>query len=247
MSAMADAAPDGLRGERSGPVLRLALARPAKRNALCAPLVEALLRQLAAARGDGTRLAVLEGEGVNFSAGFDFEGYASQSEGDLVLRFVRLQQLLHAVRHAPFDTMALAHGRNFGAGADLFAACARRVAAPGTTFRMPGLRFGLVLGTRVFARRVGAERARRVLESSRTFSAEEALAWGFVEAIVPREGWAEAVREAEAQAQALASDAAERLFALTTPDTRDADLAELVRSAAAPGLKERIAAYLAER
>ena len=52
---------------------------------------------------------------------------------------------------------------------------------------------------------------------------------------------------AAAAAETLAPEAARTLYALTTPDHRDADLAELARSAAEPGLKMRIAAYLSKR
>jgi len=75
-----------------------------------------------------------------------------------VLRFVRIEMLLQAVATSPARTVALAHGKVFGAGADLFACCHHRIAAAGTTFRMPGLKFGLMLGTRRFAasvRRLG--------------------------------------------------------------------------------------------
>src|SRR5688572_33135990 len=162
--------------ERRGTTLFLTLDRPGKMNALSATLVEALLAAVNGAYADGTRLLVLRGNGKNFSAGFDMGGYESQSEGDLLLRFVRIEQLLQAVRHAPFDTLVLAHGKNFGAGVDLVCACARRVASPEATFRMPGLKFGLVLGTRLFAQRVGAERARQVLQVSQTFNTVDGLA-----------------------------------------------------------------------
>lgn len=231
---------------RDGTTLTLTLNRPEKMNALSATLVEALAREVEAAHHDGTRLLVLRGNGRNFSAGFDFGGYEAQSEGDLVLRFIRLEQLLQAVNHAPFDTLALAHGRNFGAGVDLVGSCARRVATGDATFRMPGLRFGLVLGSRVFATRVGAARARDVLQSSRTFSAEEGAAWGFVTALAAQESWAGMVDQAAKAAADLSPHAAARLFAVTTDAShRDADLAELVRSASVPGLKERIGQYLA--
>lgn len=236
-----------LTAERADGVLTLTLDRPEKMNALSPVMVEALLEAVEAAASDGTRLMVLRGNGKNFSAGFDFTGYESQTEGDLVLRFVRIAQLLEAVEHAPFDTLALAHGRNFGAGVDLVGACARRVLAPESTYRMPGLRFGLVLGSRTFARRVGPARARDVLQASRTFGAEEALRWGFATAVEPQDRWSAVVQAAREEAAHLPPEASERLFRLTGEDTRDADLALLARSAAAPGLKERIAAYLAAR
>lgn len=235
----------GLHAERRGTTLLLTLDRSEKMNALSAALVEALLAEVGAACRDGTRLLVLRGNGKNFSAGFDMGGFESQSEGDLVLRFIRIEQLLQAVRYAPFDTLALAHGRNFGAGVDLVCACARRVATADATFRMPGLRFGLVLGSRLFAERVGIDRARHVLQASQTFPASEAKAWGFLTDVVPQPQWGAAIDEAEKAAASLSPEAAARLFRVTgREDHRDADLAELARSAAEPGLKQRIAAYL---
>ena len=233
--------------ERRGTTLILTLDRPEKMNALSATLVEALLAEVENACRDGTRLLVLRGNGKNFSAGFDMGGYETQSEGDLVLRFIRIEQLLQAVRHAPFDTLVLAHGRNFGAGVDLICACARRVATADATFRMPGLRFGLVLGTRLFAERVGDTRARQVLHVSQTFAAPDASAWGFLTDVVAQDQWTAVVDEAGKAAAALPPEAAARLFRVTSPDHRDADLAELVRSAAVPGIKQRIAAYLGSK
>ena len=247
MSAVS-AATRELAVERRGTTVLLTLDRADKMNALSATLVEALLAEVNAAYRDGTRLVVLRGNGKNFSAGFDMGGYESQSEGDLVLRFIRIEQLLQAVRYAPFDTLALAHGRNFGAGVDLICACARRIAAPETTFRMPGLRFGLVLGSRLFAERVGTDRARHVLQESQTFAAPDAHAWGFLTEIAAQDQWPSAIARAGEAAAALSPEAAARLFRVMAPaDHRDADLAELVRSAAEPGLKQRITAYLGSK
>jgi enoyl-CoA hydratase/carnithine racemase len=159
------------------------------------------------------------------------------------LRFVRIECLLQAIAHAPFETMALAHGQNFGAGVDLIAACTQRLADPNARFLMPGLRFGLVLGTRRYAALVGATRARRVLNDGINFSAEEALRDGFVTALTPTDAWDEVTRQAGDMTSRLLPETAARLLAVTATETRDADLAELVRSAATPGIKERIRAY----
>jgi enoyl-CoA hydratase/carnithine racemase len=233
--------------ERRDSTLVLTLDRPEKLNALSATLVESLLAEVNTAYCDGTRLLVLRGNGKCFSAGFDMGEYEAQSEGDLVLRFIRIEQLLQAVRHAPFDTLALVHGRNFGAGVDLVCACARRIATPEATFRMPGLRFGLVLGSRLFAERVGSERARHVLQQSQTFAAPEAHAWGFLTEVAAQDQWPAAIERAGEAAAALSPEAATRLYRVTTPDDRDANLAELVRSAAEPGIKQRITAYLGSK
>ncbi len=148
---------DELLKARSGETLTLTLNRPDKMNALSAPwsMRSSTPWERRPATGPGSSCSRA---GRNFSAGFDFGGYEDQSEGDLLLRFVRIEQLLQALAHAPFDTLALAHGRNFGAGVDVVCACGRRVGDPAATFRMPGLSFGLVLGTRRYAIASGAPR-----------------------------------------------------------------------------------------
>jgi len=225
----------------------LTLARPEKMNALSADLVEALLAALDEAEAQGARLVVLKGEGKNFSAGFDFGDWQAQSEGDLLLRFVRIEMLLQRLAAMPCLTVALAHGRNFGAGVDLFGACKWRVGAPDATFRMPGLKFGLVLGTRRYASLVGAERARAVLEQAAAFGAEEALRDGFASRLAAPQEWPDIERQALETASALDCDSRVQLYAALSAETPDADLARLVRSAARPGLKARIEAYLQAR
>ncbi len=142
---------DPLLIQQAGAVIELVLNRPDKANALDAGLVEALLVAVARAANSGARLLALRGEGRHFCAGFDFSDLDQQSDGDLLHRFVRIEQLLQALHHAPLTTLALCHGSALGAGADLVAACDWRIAAPTTRFRMPGMRFGIVLGTRRLA------------------------------------------------------------------------------------------------
>lgn len=226
--------------ERAGGVRTLTLNRPEKMNALSASLVEALLDEIASAETGDTRLLVLQGAGRNFSAGFDFSNFEEQSDSELLLRFIRIEQLLQRIYHAPFDTLALAHGRNFGAGVDVICSCARRVCEHEASFQMPGLKFGIVLGTRRYAARVGQTLARRILQDGIAFGASEALAAGFLTRILDRNDWPAEVASAAHSAELLSADTQARLFALTSVDTRDADLAELVRSAAEPGLKARI-------
>lgn len=242
---MSPGASDGLLVSRHGPRTTLTLSRPDRVNALDARLVEALLAALQAARSDGTRLLEIRGAGRGFSAGFDFGGLDAQSDGDLVLRFIRLEQMLHAVWSAPFVTMALAHGPCFGAAADLVAACRIRVAAPDAQFRMPGLRFGVALGTRRLAHLVGADAACALLTTSRVFDADEALRIGFLTTVREPEAWPALVEQAAMDASVLSEQSLARMLQLTRPDTGEADLSALVTSIAQPGLKQRIRDYLA--
>ena len=220
------------------------LNRPAKRNALSSELVEALLDSVERAHEARARLLVFRGAGANLSAGFDFTDVESESEGDLLRRFVRIETLLATVAASPAMTLALAHGRNFGAGVDLFGACRARIAAPESTFRMPGLLFGLVLGTRRFGEIVGAAKAQTILQSAATFDATEAREMGFVHRVAAPEDWSDAVAQSATAASACDDASRAALFKATSHEQADADLAALVRSAARPGLKARIATYL---
>lgn len=228
---------------REGNVTRLTLVRSAKAKALSAALVEALIDAVNRAASDGTRLLVLDGEGSHFCAGFDFTDYEQASDGDLALRFMRVETLLQVLYYAPFETLALAHGRVFGAGADIVASCSERIATPDAAFLMPGLRFGVVLGTRRFAARVGEDRAREILSSSRSFGAEEAHRIDFLTAVEPRERWDEIVAAAARRAEVLSPEASHALRDATRRDTAAEDMAALALSVSAPGLRERIRAF----
>lgn len=228
---------------RTDGVTRITLNRPEKANALDEAMVSALLDALAAAQTDGTRLLILDAAGRHFCAGFDLGGLDDCSDGDLLLRFVRVETALQTLYHLPFPTLALAKGRAMGAGADLFAACSRRVATAGTQFRMPGLAFGILLGTRRLATRIGADAARRIQNETRTFDAAEARALGFATDIAEEPDWTPIVDTAAAAANTLAPEATAALFRATAPDTRAEDMADLVASASNPGFKQRIQAY----
>ena len=89
-----------VRRERT--LTRLKLNRLAKANALDAQLVEELHGATDEALADGTRLLVIESAGTNFSAGFDFSGVLDGSEAEILWRFVRIEQLLQRLFHAPF-------------------------------------------------------------------------------------------------------------------------------------------------
>ena len=231
--------------EKDGAHKKVRFNRPEARNALNPSVVERMLDILVESESDGTRLLELSGEGRNFCAGFDLSDLDSQSEGDLLLRFVRVEQMLQAVHHAPFHTLALAHGKVIGAGADLTLACRTRIAAPGTVFEMPGAGFGLILGTRRLGAAVGNDVALDLL--SGPFEAEKARASGFVQDIADQQSWFAISARTLALATRLAPETEKTLLGALRTDTRGQDLADLVASAARPGIKQRIAAYAESR
>lgn len=219
--------------------------RPEKANALDAATAAKLHEAVRVAVDERSSFA-LASTGAVFCGGFDFTGVEQESEGDLMLRFARIELLLQAVSAAPVASFALVNGAAFGAGADLAAACTYRIGTARAKFRFPGFRFGVALGTRRLVNIVGTDRARAILLENRTLSAKEAMEVGLLTHLV---GELELISTAEgllAHHAGLSSSAAACLLRVTGRDTTDADLADLILSLAPTGLHERIARYRAD-
>ena len=232
-----------LKVERRGGATYLLINRPERANALDAALVERLIEALQIAARDGTRLVVIRGKGKSFCSGFDLTSVDSESDGDLALRFIRIEQLLQLLYHYPINTVAIAHGRVYGAGADLFCACNHRICAPETTFSFPGVRFGVLLGTRRLASRVGNDAAAALVIEGREFNATEAGEVGLATAQLPEEACDEAVQGFEQSLGWITPQATQSVLHCLRTDTREADMASLVSSVADPGFKDRVCAY----
>lgn len=226
-------------------VLSVVLSRPDKANALSDEMANGVIDAMDRARRDKVSAIVLKGEGRHFCAGFDFGDFEALSDGDLVLRFIRAEEMLQAVFHAPAPVLALVQGRAMGAGADLAAAAMKVVATPAARFQMPGPRFGVVLGTRRLAYRIGAVRARQIQIVNRPVDAEEGHSLGLIDALADQDDWADVEAEFVKAYRTLDLETARALAEVTRPDTRDVDMAALARSVAKPGIKERIAAFRA--
>ena len=223
--------------EHQAGVTLLRLQRPERGNALGPMLVEGLISAASEAFANASvHTLVLQGEGRHFCTGLDLSDLATLSDADLLLRLVRIETLLAMLWHAPIRTVAQAKGRTWGAGADLLVACEQRLVGSDTTLRFPGAQFGLVLGTRRLAERIGADAARALVLEGGELDATQALALGL------------ASRITDTLALALlrtSGDTGRAVRAASRSDLRDADLAALVRAAAVPGLQQRITQYRA--
>lgn len=220
----------------------LELNQPARGNALSGGMVRALRSELANLfLGQDFDTVVISGAGRNLCTGFDLDGIEEQSDGDVLQRFVEIELLLSDLWHAPIRTVAFAKGRTWGAGADIFAACDFRIAHADATFRFPGAGFGIVLGTRRLCERVGDTAARRWVSGNEEIIAEDAVSAGLATELTGLDV-AEWVASGLPKSR-VTRDVLDDLYRASRMDFRDKDLAHLVRSAAAPGLRDRIVAY----
>jgi enoyl-CoA hydratase/carnithine racemase len=228
-----------------GRVVELRLNKPDVGNAFSLALVEELLEALDTIDPQACDTIVFRGEGKGFCGGLDLSGMEAESDATLFWRLTRIELLLQRVASMPQETVALAHRFAFGAGGDLFAACRRRIAAPGTKFAFPGVRFGIALGTGRLSRRVGPDTARQLLASTTPITMERALETGLAQEECAIEDWPAMIEKMATAKSSLDARMAQIVADRLNPGKDDEDMAALVRSACEPGLKERIGNYAA--
>jgi enoyl-CoA hydratase/carnithine racemase len=191
-----------LRVERDGPIGRMVLDNPERRNAISGEMWRAIPRAMADFDADrAVRCVVVRGEGaVAFAAGADiseFEKNRSSEEG--VRAYEQAVQAAHrAIEDSPKPVIALIHGFCIGGGLATALSCDLRYAAPASQFAIPAARLGLaygVTGTSRLVATVGHAAAREIMFTARRYSAEEALAMGLVNRVLPEGQLDEYVRK----------------------------------------------------
>ena len=105
------------------------------------------------------------------------------------------------------------------------------------------MRFGVILGTRRLARRIGAGRARAIQTESRLIKAAEAFEIGLIDGFLAADKWPAEMSTFTEKMQTLDAETVMALAKATAIDTRDADMAALAHSVMRPGIKQRIADF----
>jgi methylglutaconyl-CoA hydratase len=174
--------------ERDGPVLRVTLARPERRNAFDAELIA----ELAEAFVDvgRARVIVLAGEGKSFSAGADVEwlrASADLSYDENVADANALRHMLEAIDRCPAPVVARVQGHALGGGCGLVACADLVVAAPDAVFAFSEVKLGIIPAViSPFAlAKIGTSAARRYFLTGERFDAETALRIGLVQEVAP--------------------------------------------------------------
>jgi len=181
-----------------GPVARVTLNRPEKRNALSLELMEELTAALETlgARAD-VRAIVIEGAGPAFSAGHDLSEMVARELPFYQRLFDVCAALMETIHRVPQPVIAKVHGVATAAGCQLVAACDLAVAAEEARFGTPGVKIGLFCSTPMvpLSRAIGRKRALEMLLTGELIGAATALEWGLVNRVVPAEALEEAVAE----------------------------------------------------
>ncbi|MCQ9131405.1 enoyl-CoA hydratase/isomerase family protein [Streptomyces hilarionis] len=164
------------------------------------------LKELAeeAGRRDDVRAVVLYGGEKVFAAGADIKEMQAMDHTAMVLRARALQDSFTAVARIPKPVVAAVTGYALGGGCELALCADFRIAGDNAKLGQPEIQLGLIPGaggTQRLSRLIGPSKAKDLIFTGRMVKADEALALGLVDRVVPA---ADVYTEAHAWAARLA-------------------------------------------
>lgn len=183
---------NGLQFEIRDGIARIQFDRPQVLNALDVPMADALLDACRAIEADrGVRAVLLSGAGRAFMAGGDLSTFlADQANAANAVR--RLIDPLHAalaiLGSLDAPVVASVHGAVAGAGVSVALAADLAIAADDARFTFAYSKIGASGDGSItwsLPRVVGLRRAMEIALLSDTIDAQQALAWGLVNRVVP--------------------------------------------------------------
>jgi enoyl-CoA hydratase len=185
---------------RDGAVATLTIDRPERLNALNLATVTELRSHCDELAADDTvRAVVLTGAGEKaFVAGADISELA-RLDGPGAERYATGgQDLMWRLENLGKPVIAALGGFALGGGLELAMACTLRWAASGARLGLPETGLGLIPGfggTQRLPRLVGRGRALELILGGEPITAEQALEWGLVTRVLPREELLPAAQE----------------------------------------------------
>ncbi len=203
---MTEATAEFVRLEVADGVGTIRLDRP-KMNALDAQMQEEIRSAAheATERDDVKAVVIYGGERV-FAAGADVKEMAEMSYTDMTKRSHGLTSAFTSVARIPKPVVAAVTGYALGGGCELALCADVRIAADNATLGQPEVLLGIIPGaggTQRLTRLVGPSKAKDIIFTGRFVKADEALAIGLVDRLVPADQvYAEAVRWASQFAKA---------------------------------------------
>jgi enoyl-CoA hydratase/carnithine racemase len=160
-----------------------------KMNALNAQVQEEIRAAAAECTDrDDVKAVVLWGGEKVFAAGADVKEMAEMSYTDMVKRSGALQSSFSAITRIPKPVVAAVNGYALGGGCELAMCADIRIAAEDAVLGQPEILLGIIPGaggTQRLTRLVGPAKAKDLIFTGRFVQAQEALAIGLVDRVVP--------------------------------------------------------------
>ncbi len=175
----------GLKVENKERVVRITMDRPPL-NVLDIPLLRQLDSALAGCAEDTVSdVVVIQGAGQRaFSAGVDIRDHTRENVPEMLDVVHGVIRKLFAV---PQITIALVRGVCLGGGCELASSCDFVIASEDSSFATPEIHVGCYppVALARFSSLIGYHRAAEMILTGRTFSAQEALAIGLINRVLP--------------------------------------------------------------
>lgn len=177
------------------------LNRPHALNAMDRAMAAALRRVVRDVESDpAVDVVVLTGAGEKaFCVGVDLEErQALPDEEANRYRMAELFPMYRELEEKQKPAIAVVHGHCLGGGLELALTCDLVLATPASRFALPEVRWGLIPaagGCRKVPRLAGVLRAKELILTGRSLSADEAERWGLVNRVVPEAGRMEVARQ----------------------------------------------------
>jgi len=191
-----------------GPVARVTLNRPDKRNALDSEMVSEIRRALAeSADNSDVRVVLLAGVGKDFCSGADLAALHQIAKATVMENLADARQLADVfldMRRHPRPIVAAVRGRALAGGCGIATAADIILAAESAQFGYPEVKIGFVpaMVMAIVRRSVSEKRAFELLTSGEPFPARTALEIGMINRIFPDASFD---REVESYAAQLAT------------------------------------------
>jgi enoyl-CoA hydratase/carnithine racemase len=133
-----------------------------------------------------------------FCVGADLKERGGFDDAGWMRNRIQMRAMFESIRAVPQPTIASVFGFALGGGFEVALSCDLVVAADDAVVGLPEVRVGIIPGgggTQLVARKVGSARAKDIILTARRFPAEEALAMGLVNRVVPRSELEKATEE----------------------------------------------------
>ena len=174
-----------------GPVARITLNNPDKRNAFDDSIIASLTEAFAqAGNDDAVRVVVLQAAGKHFSAGADLNWMRAMGKLDAQQNrddALKLARLMQSIDQCPKPVIARVQGAAFGGALGLICAADMAVAADNARFCLSEVKLGIVPAviSPYVVRAMGARQANRYFMTAEVIPAERAVALGIAHEVVP--------------------------------------------------------------
>lgn len=178
--------------EKETAIATIRLHRPQKKNSLNGTLrleIETALKEVASSKN--IRVVIITGGNEIFCAGADIAEIQETGSAESAYRHAReFQILFDQIENLPQPVIAAVSGYALGGGCELALACDFRIAAEGARFGLPEIKIGAFPGgggTQRLPRLIGGAKAKEIIFTGDSITAQEALSLGLVMKVVPKE------------------------------------------------------------